>query len=48
MKVTVSDPEGSVGSLREHVVSEVSQAPAMLPDGVTLESIEVREVVTHA
>ena len=24
------------------------QVPAMLPDGVTLESIEVREVVAHA
>ena len=82
VKVTLSDPEASVGPLREQVVPRVSQAPgfvagywtrkenvglsmvvfesedaangakervpAMLPDGVTLESIEVREVVAHA
>ncbi len=80
--VTLSDPEGSIGSLREQVVPGVSQAPGfvagywtrkestglsmivfesedaatgaservpgMLPDGVKLESIEVREVVAHA
>ncbi len=38
VKVTLSDPEGSVAPL----------VPTMLPDGVTLESIEVREVVAHA
>jgi hypothetical protein len=82
VKVTLSDPEGSMGPLREQVVPRVSQAPgfvagywtrkentglsmvvfesedaangaseqvpAMIPDGVTLESIEVREVVAHA
>lgn len=82
VKVTLSDPEGSMGPLREQVVPRASQAPgfiagywtrkentglsmvvfeseddangaservaAMVPDGVTLESIEVREVVAHA
>jgi hypothetical protein len=82
VNVTLSDPEGSVGQLREQVVPAASQAPGfvagywtrkentglsmvvfdsedaangakervpgMLPDGVTLESIEVREVVAHA
>ena len=82
VKVTLSDPEGSTGPLREQVVPRASQAPgfiagywtrkentglsmvvfesedaangaseqvaAMVPDGVTLESIEVREVVAHA
>lgn len=82
VNVTLSDPEGSMGQLRERVVPGVSQAPGfvagywtrkentglsmvvfdsedaangakervpgMLPDGVTLESIEVREVVAHA
>ena len=82
VKVTLSDPEGSMGPLREQVVPRASQAPgfitgywtrkentglsmvvfesedaangaseqvaAMVPDGVKLESIEVREVVAHA
>ena len=82
VKVTVSDPEGSMGPLREQVVPRVSEAPgfvegywtrkddtglsmvvfeteaaangaseqvrAMIPVGVTLESIEVREVVASA
>ncbi len=80
--VTLSDPEGGMGPLREQIVPRVSQAPgfvagywtrkedtglsmvvfesedaanaaseqvpAMLPAAVTLESIEVREVVAHA
>jgi hypothetical protein len=82
VKGTLSDPEGSMGPLREQVAPRASQAPgfiagywtrkentglsmvvfesedaangaseqvaAMVPDGVTLESIEVREVVAHA
>jgi hypothetical protein len=82
VRVTLSDPEGATGPLREQVVPQVSQAPgfvagywtrkensglsmvvfdseeaangaaervpAMLPDDVTLDTIEVREVVAHA
>jgi hypothetical protein len=82
VKVTVSDPEGSIGALRQDVVPRVAAAPgfvagywtregntglsmavfetedaakamsemvpSVVPEGVTLESVEVREVVASA
>ena len=82
VRVSISDPDGSVGVLRERVVPGVSKAPgfvtgywtrkgntglsmvifesaeaaesmgeqvrSILPEGVTLEEVEVREVVAHA
>ena len=82
VRVTISDPEGSVPALREQVVPRVSQAPGFVagywtrkdnggvsmtvwqtedaantasemvrsqaPEGVTVESVEVREVVASA
>jgi hypothetical protein len=41
LSMVVFESEDAVNGARE-------QVPAMLPDGVTLESIEVREVVAHA
>jgi hypothetical protein len=41
LSMVVFESEAAANGARE-------QVPAMLPDGVTLESIEVREVVAHA
>jgi len=82
VRVTISDPEGSVPALREQVVPRVSQAPgfvacywtrkdngglsmtvwesedaakaaseiaaSLAPEGVTVDGVEVREVVASA
>jgi hypothetical protein len=41
LSMVVFDSEDAANGAKERV-------PGMLPDGVTLESIEVREVVAHA